>query len=277
MVSEPVTMAVAAAVGESSSRVSSRWTALSVALEPDDAAISLEQEMQRAYAAFAAAESGHISSPAEFETASAPAVAEAPVQVPATVAPEAAQTLTAVASAATEAVTAAVEQLEKVANSFGSQNSDSAGGSAEPQSTVMAAGEITNFESPSVAGSASANQASESDSTRVPEASLPDFPHPVSTATQQESPKTDSASEEFAAAGVSAATESEAPKAQESVISSERAIAESTAAMAAAVGGRSVEETSSDPDPAIASIVDSVLANLRPKIVEEISRKLGKK
>jgi hypothetical protein len=30
-------------------------------------------------------------------------------------------------------------------------------------------------------------------------------------------------------------------------------------------------------DPSIASIVDSMLADLRPKIVEEISRKLGKK
>jgi len=33
----------------------------------------------------------------------------------------------------------------------------------------------------------------------------------------------------------------------------------------------------SGSDPGIASIVDSVLADLRPKIVEEISRKLGKK
>jgi hypothetical protein len=47
--------------------------------------------------------------------------------------------------------------------------------------------------------------------------------------------------------------------------------------MAAAVGGEPVEEGSYDSDPAIASIVDSVLANLRPKIVEEISRKLGRK
>ena len=48
--------------------------------------------------------------------------------------------------------------------------------------------------------------------------------------------------------------------------------------MAAAVGGKIIEDLSgSDSDPAIARIVDSVLANLRPKIVEEISRKLGKK
>ena len=52
-----------------------------------------------------------------------------------------------------------------------------------------------------------------------------------------------------------------------------------TAAMAATVGGKPVDEAASefDADPAIASIVDSVLANLRPKIVEEISRKLGRK
>jgi hypothetical protein len=35
-------------------------------------------------------------------------------------------------------------------------------------------------------------------------------------------------------------------------------------------------ESGSDPE-AIASIVDSVLAEMRPKIYEEISRKMGKK
>src|SRR6204780_2445245 len=54
---EPVTMAVAA--GAESRAVASRWTAVAVALAPEEAAISLEQEMQKAYAAFAAAEAGH--------------------------------------------------------------------------------------------------------------------------------------------------------------------------------------------------------------------------
>jgi CheY-like chemotaxis protein len=53
------------------------------------------------------------------------------------------------------------------------------------------------------------------------------------------------------------------------------------AAMAVAAGAENrpteaTEETEADPD-AIASIVDSVLAQMRPKIVEEISRKMGKK
>jgi hypothetical protein len=50
--------------------------------------------------------------------------------------------------------------------------------------------------------------------------------------------------------------------------------------MAVAAGAENTPEDSSafdESDPAIASIIDSVLADLRPKIVEEISRKLGKK
>jgi twitching motility two-component system response regulator PilH len=55
---------------------------------------------------------------------------------------------------------------------------------------------------------------------------------------------------------------------------------EDRVAMAVAAGAeRSPEEIlqSAESDPEIANIVDSVLADLRPKIVEEISRKLGKK
>ena len=52
-----------------------------------------------------------------------------------------------------------------------------------------------------------------------------------------------------------------------------------TAAMAVAAGAeKSPEEGAPGADPnAIANIVDSVLADLRPKIVEEIAKKLGKK
>jgi hypothetical protein len=53
--------------------------------------------------------------------------------------------------------------------------------------------------------------------------------------------------------------------------------------MAAAAGAEKspsveeVPEVSADDSEAIASIVDKVLADLRPKIAEEISRKLKKK
>lgn len=52
------------------------------------------------------------------------------------------------------------------------------------------------------------------------------------------------------------------------------------AARAVAAGAeKAPEEASGESEvtPEIANIVDSVLADLRPKIVEEISRKLGKK
>jgi len=130
---EPVTMAVAA--GAESSAAPSRWTAVAVAVAPEDAAISLEQEMQKAYAAFAAAEGGHApAAPAEMaavvaEAAATPAaVAESPVtepvatqaaaEIPATSAPETVQPLAAVSEAATDDISPAVKELETVAAKY---------------------------------------------------------------------------------------------------------------------------------------------------------------
>ena len=51
-----------------------------------------------------------------------------------------------------------------------------------------------------------------------------------------------------------------------------------TAAMAVAAGAEKAPEEAENADSGeIASIVDSVLADMRPKIVAEIARKLGKK
>ena len=137
---EPVTMAAAAGAGFSAA--ASRWTAVAVALAPDEAAISLEHEMQKAYAAFAAAEVAHaatttpvpetqpaaleppaaaqISSPVETPVAEAlaPAVA-APEAAPSELAQsEVAQSMSAVAGAATEALSGAVKEFERVAASY---------------------------------------------------------------------------------------------------------------------------------------------------------------
>ena len=71
-----------------------------------------------------------------------------------------------------------------------------------------------------------------------------------------------------------------APPAEASAKAAEESIPEDRAAMAVAAGAESKPEEvagSFDSDPEIASIVDSVLADMRPKIVEEIARKLGKK
>jgi len=67
--SEPVTMAAAA--GAAAGSVSSRWAAVSVGILPEEATLSLELEMQKAHAAFAAAEMSH--------TAAVDAASQAPV------------------------------------------------------------------------------------------------------------------------------------------------------------------------------------------------------
>jgi len=268
---EPVTMAVAAAVGQSSSQAS-RWTAVSVAVAPDEAGISLEQEMQKAYAAFAAAESGHSSS---ITSDSGNLPAEASVSVPASAAPEAVQTLSAVASAATEAVTAAVRELENVASAYAQAGVEAS--SAGP-SELHAAEAAEKDESP-VAPVLAGPEAQADRTHHAVEEVKPEFEttapavENASAATEvSQQPATEGSAAEPAP---SLAEQSEA---HHSPSSPESSLPADAAAMAAAVGGRVIEESAgSDSDPAIASIVDSVLANLRPKIVEEISRKLGKK
>ena len=149
---EPVTMAAAAGAG--SAAVASRWTAVAVALAPEESSISLEQEMQKAHAAFAAADAhAAVVAPepatvsAAVETAapeiSSPVKVEEPVVAAAhepemarseaspraeraqpeimqnEVAPaESASVANSVSSPATEAVSAAVREFERVATSF---------------------------------------------------------------------------------------------------------------------------------------------------------------
>jgi len=267
---EPVTMAAAAAVGQSVSHAS-RWTAVSVALAPEETGISLEEEMKKAYAEFAAAETGHAGSMTADSLSSLPAVS---ASVPATVAPEALQDLSAVGSAAAEAVTAAVKELEQVASAYAAQApvpvesavADSVSkSSADAEKAIFDAAPAAVLESPApsqadrdaVKQEAGPVQESVSSKEGAPQAAAP----------------SETVGESVAAEPVAESSEPVAAQASSAILETPQDLA----AMAAAVGGKPVEESSFDTDPAIASIVDSVLANLRPKIVEEISRKLGRK
>jgi CheY-like chemotaxis protein len=311
---EPFTMAAAA--GESGS-TTARWTAVSVALAPEDAAISLEQEMQKAYAVYAAAESGHTGSasmtaPTEIGIAPQNTVPEEAVSVPATIAPEAAQTLSAVASAAADAVSAAVKELENVASSYAAQ------AFTPIETTAPSAPEIPTDKTEHAQSSSEAPAAT----TEIPhtgnnesESQEAADPELIAETTAKTLPALDSAYQEKNAEGPAAATEvhsevvaassSELPDntpepahkeseiAEISPSTSSTQVSESgnghhspaeaeaspAVAMAAAVAGQKIleEAQAEDSDIEIASIVDSVLANLRPKIVEEISRKLGKR
>ena len=75
----PVTMAAATEISSSASQSGSRWSAVPVALEGDEAMISLDQEMQKAYAAFVAEEVASTSAaslPQTLQSENSPAPAE---------------------------------------------------------------------------------------------------------------------------------------------------------------------------------------------------------
>ncbi|HKV80099.1 MAG TPA: response regulator [Candidatus Sulfotelmatobacter sp.] len=365
---EPATMAVAALAD--SAAAPSRWSAVAVAVASDEAAISLEQEMQKAYAAFAAAEGGHIvaasttpeAKPAVAEPLEAPAVtaecpvAEAAAAIPATVAPEVAQPLAAVSVAATEAISAAVKELEAVAAKYEAERitappepiadkslqaaaleSPAAAPDAEPKPEQRTEEKIEEKIEPTVqekidtkveeqpkeaelpqqagtsevtAEAAAPQDQPQSEKTQDEHAApVAETPEPVAEAERHEQEsKSEEVSTEpvpvsrsFRAGGSDemAKRESETAAAwaswrkiretgsskasnptEASVQEVEAAVPEDRAAMAVAAGAESKPEEvagSFDSDPEIASIVDSVLADMRPKIVEEIARKLGKK
>ena len=381
---EPVTMAVAAAAD--SHPAESRWTAVAVALAPEEAAISLEQEMQKAYAAFAAAEGAHSfpseAAPAVLETITAPvALAEVPTpepvvtqaatEIPASSAPEVVQPLSAVSEAATDAISAAVKELEQTAAKYEAEQStvstelasDKAASmgaieSPEPQpeptpedkieekietradekteenveskaeekieENIVAQVEDRPVQAPVPEPSTQDVAAALTTVSSVPEvepllaappvketkekqdaAPVVEAQHPMAA---NEVPEENSSSEQVStepvpvsrashAGGVDdmAKRESETaaawaswrkiretgkPAQPEPSAKESEDVPQDRAAMAVAAGAESnpEEATSSlDSDPEIAIIVDSVLADMRPKIVEEIARKLGKK
>jgi CheY-like chemotaxis protein len=342
---EPVTMAAAAAAGAQSSAVVSRWTAVSVALAPEEAAISLEHEMQKAYAAFAAAESGHAGNipaspetqPAAVETSSpaATAASEPVAEVPATPAPEAVQTLTEVAHAATDAISAAVKELEAVAASYEQQMTPAPAApeptptekvieaeakapeiseavaeatvEASPVPTVEEAAtpkaeaaqpevaETAHEESkaetpaPTVSTPVEEVRADESAAAQVSEVAAPSTSESASATSADVVNGESDATESTAAAWASwhrtretsapSASAEPAPKSAEEA-SVPASPPEDAAARAVAAGAEKTPEAASatsDSDAGIASIVDSVLAEMRPKIYEEISRKMGRK
>lgn len=118
---EPATMAAAPVSGSEPPR----WTAVAVALAPEDSALSLEQEMQKAFAASAGTETSHtvsISTVTSLEAASAPPLPSSepePASLSASVATEPEQNLSA--GAATDLVSAAVNELQSMAGSYAAQ------------------------------------------------------------------------------------------------------------------------------------------------------------
>jgi CheY-like chemotaxis protein len=363
---EPVTLAV---TGAASDGDAPRWRAVSVALGPEDSAISLEHEMQKAYAAFAATENRHAASVTDFPQSVEPAAAtedssridaalpEPLVSIPATPAPEAALTLSALGNASTEAIRAAVQELEMVAESYVGEPASAVGvgpvSVAEPEAASQ-----TGSAASRIVEASSGETSTAATGELPPEPLKPDSPKPDETDSQGQEPtnqesksqneylkddepfvapaattleagdgtvaekhavtesalvnsvlvnevtaeQTSASQAEPAAAGSGKMANKESEEAENtaaawaswqqtresgdsnsgSELSShqpESSAPQDGAAMAVAAGAeKAPEEASAESESAaIANIVDSVLADLRPKIFEEISRKMGKK
>jgi CheY-like chemotaxis protein len=330
---EPVTMAAAA--GAHSGGSVSRWTAVAVALAPEESGISLEQEMQRAYSEFAAtAESSPVPAMAAAEVVAEVPVAPVPEAAPADPSPVTAamtapaeDTFSSVASVAAEMLGASVKEFEtvtprEIVEETASQVEASAhvvpetpvAPEAEAASTVEQKIPAPVEEETTKPDTTIEAAQPETAPTVVPDvqmsgesqvsggessATAPDIAAESSSGAQVSSEVTPAVSTEpdgksegemekkdSDIASTTAAAWASWRKIRESGDGrsehpepSPREASEDAAAMAVAAGAEKSPEDASDSesDPAIASIVDSVLADLRPKIVEEITRKLGKK
>ncbi|MGA9542482.1 MAG: response regulator [Candidatus Sulfotelmatobacter sp.] len=291
----PVTMAATAESVVAASAGGSRWTAVSVALEGSESAISLDQEMQKAYAAVAAAGSASIA--AIPQPSSAPALPETPTTIsnpaPDSVPePEPARNIASVEAAPAPT---AQSQPAAVASSFEAA-------APTPIAAVNTPVEASAEASGTVAFSQSGQEPAQ-DLKPQPEPAIAEavavprrgetVENPAETAPE---PKIDSETVKNTAAAWATwrrvhdssqgneVTETQAKeKGKDKEVDQPESAPPDTAARAVAAGAEQLLQEAAaaaapDGDQSnVASIVDSVLADLRPKLMEEINRKMSKK
>ena len=332
----PVTMAATAeSVGAASARASC-WTAVPVALDSEDALISLEQEMQKGYAAVAVAEAkpvGFASMPeaTPAENSSAPAEATA-VEVPAATIsnpeleplPEPAPAMKAEPEAVSTPVQSETSsQAPSLADTAPVSLPDSASMSSEPvvtsESIPVEAASMRAEAEKSTATELSQPHSEPSPVSEIPSVAVVAEVADSVVAQAQISPESYAPTAEAASSVAVAPIAHDEEAAQEPKLDSEavkstaaawatwRQIRDSgeaksaseaetkpgesevpvsvpaeSAAMAVAAGAeqilREASAAASEDKPSdVASIVDSVLADLRPKLMAEISRKISEK
>jgi hypothetical protein len=332
----PVTMAAASQTQVDTSAGGAkadgpRWTAVSVALEADEASMSLDQEMQKAHAALNAGMSVSASQAESPELApleAASAVEIARVETPAPMPAE--ETVISSGEGISQAesvpqqdaelgVVAAVSEVGAVAvrepavesasspvaepsSSYQIISSKQSEGTADAAAAQPEPAE-QHFENFVPAGTVTENQEPIS-STATAEASMSD----ASNSETQPAPEAGAATTDSAAAGfapIASAPETgldhETVKTTAAAWASWRQIRdtskggetsadpenfqardsapEDTIAKAVAAGAEQIDqaEAASQNPSDVASIVDSVLADLRPKLMAEISRKMSEK
>jgi CheY-like chemotaxis protein len=295
----PVTMAAAESAVDVNA--AARWTAVPAALEGEEATVSLEQEMQKAYAAYAAyvgaeTDSGGV---ATVPVAEAPAPDNSsPVDVVPIVesAPVEKSSSSEVVPVEGDAVTAAATEFVEPSPGF-APVAESVASAAEAVVAEPA------FAEPAFAEAASlvAPQAQEAEPEQVQAWPEPE-PATVEAATASSGdsapvihdqelatePQPDPETVKSTAAAWASWRQIRdtrqggevTPAQTKEFVVPEPAPAETAARAAAAGAEQSLQQAPAAPsgDPAdVASIVESVLANLRPKLMEEISRKMAEK
>jgi CheY-like chemotaxis protein len=300
----PVTMASTA----ESVAGASRWRAVPVALEGEEATISLDQEMQKAYSTFMAAE-------ADSAAVRVPEVQAAPVEISE---PQ--------AEAAVEAPVSAIPEPEPTAPMAQSEAATSSFEPVVPSSVEAAPVEVApvaaNAEFPPAHAFAEPNQEPTPDefmspvseaeiaglvglsaeSQLAPEAALPEATAATSKPFARIAPPAENLAEDAAEPAPDPETVkttaaawanwrqirdtskgSEVERAQSEEFEVPESAPAETARAAAAGAEQTLQEASSPSSPSsenpgdVASIVDSVLADLRPKLMAEISRKMAEK
>ncbi len=329
---QPVTMAATAESVMSASAGGSRWTAVSVALEAEEATISLDQEMQKAYAAFAAETNSASVSPAA-EPAPVEAAVEPPAAAISTPEPEPVPEPEPATSAMAEPEPVPVAQAEVPAPSpsfapadFAVNPDPSSAPFQQPEPAVFApAAQIAPgeergepsapaqfaepqqeptpvAESPAMQTAAQESQPASEPEPTIAEATIASRAFaPIvrssehssehgleDTAAPADEPKLDPETVKTTAAAwaswrqIRDTGKVEAPSAKPTEFDVPESAPAETAARAVAAGAEQIlQEASTAAAPSdskdVASIVDSVLADLRPKLMEEISRKMSEK
>ena len=255
---EEVPASIAAVAPETTSasveHIGPRWMAESVPVMEEEATLLLEQEMEKALAAFAAAEAARMN-----------AVAEAPA-VEAVVHSESAHSMAATASVAT---------VEAIATGAAPGSQEAA--TTEVKEAAYAAAAAAN----SVADAITPADASSTVPAPTASAPAPAIEEEVERQTQAELAAAwqnwKQIRESIVGSNIlgSELTSQIAGVAAAELKSTEQAPAAAESEEATSEGAETEVETSDAEEPAaIASIVDSVLAELKPKLVAEIARKM---
>ena len=256
-----------------------RWVAAAVAVSPEEAALSLETEMFRTLAGPSRVESDSAMTVATAAMSPAAVENEAAAEVKAEIPAEpAAETMAAVSVAATEAAALSVELVQ-------AEQKDSPAKVEEEAAEEAVAATFADVAQHNEIEVVSAKTSTEpvSDAAVPAEEVGPPVVETMEVPTSEAAGDEEAMAKERAKTGKSnwhqIRTGSAAAGTQDVVEAAKQAapVEEAPKAMAAAAAAESAP-AAAGPDPsAIASIVDSVLADLRPKIVEEIAKKLAGK